>query len=658
MATNSNPDTTSTTVVLIPLDRLKPSPHNARRTPHPESAIEALAASIHHKGLLQNLIVQPELDEDGKETGHYFVTAGEGRRQAQLLRVKRRQIRKSEPIPCLVNTSERPFELSLDENVTRTPMNAADQFEAFRQLAEEHGLGAEEIGSRFGVSAQVVRQRMRLGAVSPVLMQGYRDGDVTLEQLMAFAISEDHARQEHVWDVIQQGWNQHPSHIRRLMMERHVQPGDPRAIFAGDAYVAAGGEMVRDLFTEEDGGYFADVELLDHLVRERLTELAPAVQAEGWKWVDVRVEFPYDHGLRRVYPRQVELPARERKRFAALRAEFEELDERYDAGEELTDEEEKRFAELEEELQLLIEQQHVYDPDVIARGGVFVSLDRDGTARIERGFIRPEDEAGNKDARVDSDEESAPVPFIDSSERGPATGTNTGGTSRSGRLSDALVRDLTAHRTQALRLVVGNQPDVALLAITHALAAQVFFDTAHYSCLEVRATCTPLGRDAAGIEGSPPARSVAERHEAWAAQMPDEADGLWAFIVGLDTDRRMSLLAHCVAATVYAVQQRGERRAGAREAADNLGEATQLNMAEHWEPTAAGYFNRVNKTAILEAVREGASDEEAKILAPMKKHAMAEAAERKLSGRAWVPELLRLASSSDDTDCESPAAAA
>ncbi|WP_204317391.1 ParB N-terminal domain-containing protein, partial [Serratia marcescens] len=43
---------------------------------------EALAASIQHKGLIQNLVVEPETKEDGTPTGYYLVTAGEGRRLA------------------------------------------------------------------------------------------------------------------------------------------------------------------------------------------------------------------------------------------------------------------------------------------------------------------------------------------------------------------------------------------------------------------------------------------------------------------------------------------------------------------------------------------------------------------------------------------------
>lgn len=136
--------------IHVPLNMLKKSPKNARKVPHGEAAIEALAASIQHKGTIQNLVVEPE-KKGADFTGYYLVAAGEGRRLAQLLRVKRKQIKKTELIRCWLDTDNDPAEVSLDENVTRTKMHRADQFGRFHELAEAKGWGAEEIGARFGM---------------------------------------------------------------------------------------------------------------------------------------------------------------------------------------------------------------------------------------------------------------------------------------------------------------------------------------------------------------------------------------------------------------------------------------------------------------------------------------------------------------------------
>jgi ParB family chromosome partitioning protein len=269
MTTNAKAETVieSGTEIFVPLNKLKKSPRNARKTPHSEATIEALAASITAKGMLQNLVVEPERDADGEATGSYFVTVGEGRRLAQLLRVKRKQIKKTEPIRCIFDTANDPHEISLDENVTRENMHPADQFEAFKQLADERGFGAEEIAARFGVTPQVVRQRLQLGAISPKLMQIYRVGDLAIDQLMAFAITEDHLRQEEVYERL--SYSRDASTIRRMLTETHVAATDRRAIFIGaQAYSEAGGTILRDLFTEDRGGYFEDVALLDSVERQ------------------------------------------------------------------------------------------------------------------------------------------------------------------------------------------------------------------------------------------------------------------------------------------------------------------------------------------------------------------------------------------------------
>lgn len=117
------------------------------------------------------------------------VTAGEGRRLAMLLRAKRKQIKKSEPVRCWLDTANDPSEIGLDENVTRT-MHPADQFERFRELADGKGWCAEEIRARFGVSGNVVKQRLRLGACLPSCCRSIGRTGLRLDQLMAFAITD------------------------------------------------------------------------------------------------------------------------------------------------------------------------------------------------------------------------------------------------------------------------------------------------------------------------------------------------------------------------------------------------------------------------------------------------------------------------------------
>jgi ParB family transcriptional regulator, chromosome partitioning protein len=319
--------------------------------------------------MLQNLVVEPELDVDGQTTGSYFVTIGEGRRLAQLLRVKRKEIKKTTGIRCVLDTENNPQEISLDENVTRAAMHPADQFEAFRELAENRGWGAEEIAARFGVTAHVVRQRLRLGAVSPKLMRVYRDGGLTLDQLMAFSITEDHTRQEQVYDNLSN--NREPWIIRRDLTKANVAATDRRAIFVGpEVYTEAGGVIIRDLFTEDRGGFYEDPALLDRLVVAKLQGIAENIRAvEGWKWAAIHIDFPHAHGMRRAYPHPVELSEEDEAAFAAVQAEFDALTAQYESADELPDDVDQRFGELEAEIARIDTLRHAYDADEITRGG-------------------------------------------------------------------------------------------------------------------------------------------------------------------------------------------------------------------------------------------------------------------------------------------------
>lgn len=630
--------------IFVPLNKLKKSPRNARKVPHGEAAIEALAASIQHKGLIQNLVIEPEVKADGAPTGLYFVTAGEGRRLAQLLRVKRKQIRKTEPVRCWLDTSNDPSEISLDENITRTNMHPADQFERFHELSTNRGWGAEEIGARFGVSPEVVKRRLRLGAISPKLMDIYRQDGLTLDQLAAFAITDDHARQEQVFENL--SYNKEPWIIRRDLTASHVPADDRRALFIGaEAYTEAGGHIIRDLFTDDDGGYFEDAGLLDLLVTEKLREMATGVLAEGWKWTEASNDFPHDHGMRRYYPQGVALSDADKDRLDDATAEYDSLMQGYDAYEDMPEDVVAKVKALDAEIDAIEQKQYAYDPEVIARGGVFVCLGSNGAARIERGFVKAEDEPQPEPESELAAEDEAEN--IEADEDQDDTEDSEDEEADSGKpLSDALVRDLTAHRTLGLRLALGEQPDIAMIALTHALVSDLFYHGQARSCLELRVTSEPLGSHAEGIGDTAAAEALDARHDAWGAQLPADADDLWTFITTMDSQSRNELLAHCVSLTINAVKLPWERSMNRIAAAGVLAQAVDLDMTRHWTPTVRSYFGRVTKAQIGMVVREAVSQDAAERIAPMKKVDMAEEAEQLVGGTRWLPALLRTAANS------------
>ncbi|WP_292029862.1 ParB/RepB/Spo0J family partition protein [Brevundimonas sp. UBA2416] len=645
--------------IVVPLNRLKASPRNARKVRHSDAGIEALAASIKAKGVLQPPVVEVERDGEGVPTGAYLVTIGEGRRQALRLLSKRKAIKRTHPVRVIVDADNDAHEISLDENITREAMHPADQFEAFRRLAEEKGYGPEEIGARFGVSAHVVRQRLRLGAAAPELMAAYREGALALDQLTAFCVSEDRERQRQVLEQI--GPHTPAYAIRRAMTEAKVRVDDRRARFVGvETYEAAGGSVLRDLFTEDGGGWLEDPVLLDRLVGDKLAGLADeARQREGWKWAEVIIDYPDLSGFGRVYPVAVERSEADAAAIAALSAEYDRLVSETDAAEMLPPEVDARLEEIDAALQAF-GPEYDYTADAKGRAGVMVLLGHDGLARFERGLVRAEDIAKEPPPWAEegrAEEGASDAAGADGA--GAAAGEGAGDADALGAdagarlapLSDRLVMDLTAHRTMGLRDAVQADPAAALSVVVHAMALEVFYPGyGLWTPLQLRLTVSGLERLAPDVWNRPAGRRVGDRREAWGARLPERPEALWPVVAALAPSEQLDLMACCAGLGVHAVRDPHDRRPGVLAQAETLATAVGLDMTGTWSATAASYFLRVPKARVLEAVTEAVGAEEAARIAGLKKADMAEAAEGLVEGRGWLPPLLRTAPPAEEGD--------
>jgi ParB family chromosome partitioning protein len=636
----------------IPFEKLVLSQSNVRRIKAGVS-IEELAEDIARRTLLQSLTVRPVVDEAGVETGMFEVPAGGRRYRALELLVKQKRLAKDAPVPCVVRTEGLAEEDSLAENVQRAPLHPLDQFRAFQAMREK-GRSEEEIAAAFFVSVGVVRQRLRLAAVSPRLLEVYAQDGLTLDQLMAFTVNPDPARQEQVFERLAQSYDKAPYVIRRLLTEGAVRASDKRAQFVGlDAYLEAGGAILNDLFQNDEGGWLQDVALLERLVAEKLEREAEAIRGEGWHWVEVAIDFPYGHtfGLRQVFGEQPELTDEEQAARDALQAEFEQLEEAHADLDELPEHVDQRLAELETAIEAIDARPEVYEDSDKAIAGVFVSLDGSGRLRVQRGFVRPEDEP-RAEAEPDepSPESASGPPEPDGSAESPAeTGTGHGLASDEAEedegvrpLSDRLMAELTAHRTIALRQALGERPDIAMLAVLHALVLKLFYRCAFDTCLEIDAKSVAFGAQAPGLADAACAKALEARHEAWAGQLPKEPGELWEALVGFDADSREALLAHCVGLTVNAVIEPYNRRPKAIGHADRLAEAVGLDMAAAgWAPTVENFLGRVTKARILGAVRDACGARQAEVIEHLKKDEMAARAQELLAGSGWLPEPLR-----------------
>jgi ParB family chromosome partitioning protein len=660
----------------IPFDKLILSQSNVRRVKHGVT-IEHLANDIERRGLLTGLNVRPQLDADGNETGLFEIPAGGRRYSALASLVKRKRFAKDGLVPCVVKAANDPVlaeEDSLAENSEREPLHPLDEFRGMK-LLHDKGEQEEAIAAHFRVTPAVVRQRLKLASVSPRLHEVYAAGDMTLDQLMAFTVSDDHKRQEELWDQLVHSSNKTPYFIKSKLLEDKVEVSDKRVRFIGiDAYLAAGGAVpIRDLFEPDDGGWLSDPALIDRLVTGKLEAESRTLLGEGWKWVEALVDLPYgyDEDCRAIVGTQEPPTEEQEARIATLRAEADALENEWSGRGDLPPEVEARVNAIDVELGVLTRGRFVYDPADVAISGVFVGVEDDGALYIDRGFVLPEDEPEEEpaeDETDDSTEETPESPVIDDAEAVEAEQQGvvvTTGIAEPAAaigddedeeiikpLPDALVRELTAARTLALQDAFAQSPSVAFAAVLHAMVLSAFYWMRTETCLALSLNKVSLAFQAPDLRRSPSAASIQERHARWKERLPQSDKDVWDALQRLDGNEQAALFAHCAAYAVDAqwepVAKHGGGRVSAHDVARRLehshilARAVGLDMVgAGWRPTYESYLNRVTKPRILEAVAEGTDPQKAGLIDHLKKGDMAREAERLLADSGWLPEPLR-----------------
>jgi ParB family chromosome partitioning protein len=621
---------------MIPVSRLVQAPENVRKT-NTGAGIEELKASILAEGLLQNLIAYPT------EKEKFAVVGGERRRKALAALIKEKKLGKAHAVPCLVRDREEAIALSLAENVQREGMHPADQFEAFSALVAQ-GKAIEDVAARYGVTPAVVTRRLKLAAVAPAVMAAFRADSLSLEAVMGFTVSDDHAEQERVLaHFLEQGRRIDRQAVIRMLTHEQVSTDDPRFRYVSeDAYVEAGGIITRDLFSADGIGFATDSALLDKLTIEKLAAEVPALLAVGWKWIEPAAEHSFEmtRGFARIHATYQPLPAEDQARLAAAHERLDEIIEETD-GEPEEGPLAEEYASLSAEIERIEDRQMQFHPEEMALAGGWVTLDEDGAVSPVLGYVRPEDlpaldalrQAEDSPREASGDEEgiegaddegvTSPLPAPD----------------QTASLSDALLTDLHAARTIALRLELAQRPDIALRLVAHSLATQVITRETTAARVSVHETYIP----AISKTHCPDDEPLKARIGHWKLRLPDRAGQLWPAILGLREEDVLDLITVCTAVSIDATHNKpadfSTRQRMAH--ADQLAETLRLDMAQHWTPTAEGFFGRVSKATILDAVTEAAGPSAASRLAGLKKPAMAAEAETVIAGTGWLPNPLR-----------------
>jgi ParB family chromosome partitioning protein len=638
-----------TTLIRIPVKNLVISPLNVRKKQG--TGIEELAALIASQGLIHNLVVTAQ-QKKGRKSGKYEVIAG-GRRLAALnLLITNGRLPKDHEVDCRVVEHKEALEISLSENSGREHMHPADLVMAYRNLIDA-GFALDEIAPRFGVSPLTIRRYLKLTKVSPKIFALYAEDRMSFEQIAALALTDDHELQERLWHNTPE-YQRNGATFRRLITETEINiRTSPLARFVGvEEYEAAGGVIRRDLFGEEDDGYMQDAELLESLALEKLNQAVEPLTKKGYAWVQVRTTFDYSDRAEFSQVRTVrrEPTAEEQARMDALEAELEAIEAGYDAydeergktGELYKAVEKKKKAErIQYELTKLTESLEEVYPDDLAIVGAIATIDHEGKLRIERGLIRKEDV---KKRPKESKESKEPGEL---KEQEPAGIEGAGENTLKSVHSEKLTRMLTAHRTAAMQAAMMNRPEVALGALVHRMALQLFANGSasnHILQISIEEACLKL--DAEDIEQSKAAIALAEKRQYWQKRIDAAGQGgktLFEWLLEQSQQDLLDLLAFCTAVSVNTVS---ERESTPSKNVTALMRALNLDMSDWWEASAKSYLSHLSKDRILTIMAEAVSPQHAQSMNGLKKSDLVRQAEQALLSLGWLPDNFKVKAAS------------
>ncbi|WP_437186540.1 ParB N-terminal domain-containing protein [Planctomicrobium sp. SH668] len=565
---------------VIAASKLEKSPLNARRT-MVKGGTEELKASILSHGLMQNLVVTDASD------GLFHVIAGGRRLEAIHSLQAEGKLPQDFAVPCQVVTDESALEMSLAENVVRLAMHPADQFEAFAELINK-GHTAAEVATRFGIEESLVHKRMKLARIAPELFEEYRNDEMTLECLMAFAVTDDHDRQLKVYQFLQDWQKEDPGAIRDALTEKMIEASSKLARFVGlEAYTAAGGSTHADLFGEDI--YLEQPDLLHALAEQKLDAIRQELEAEGWGWIEINPERDYSliSSCKRLRPQLVNAPSELLDLKARLDAELEEIeqmleetesDESFDRQQELQD----QLDEVEEKLAAFIG----FDSDQKRLAGCFVSIGQDGTPFFDKGLVKPEHRK-ELTRFMGEDDDTRPEKV---KPKPP--------------LSASLCCDLAAARLEAAQVELAKHPAVTFDLLVFQVASLMLGDSDSVDeGADVRFQIPRQDRsddeeptiagdafasiaNALPVEWLQPTSEVA-RFEAFRS-LPDAA--------------KHELLAYCMARTLKPkLASTAEEDVTAYDVALSL---TSGNVADYWRPTSENFLGRITREQLLAVGRE------------------------------------------------------
>ena len=601
----------NTTKITVPLNRLRVSKDNVRYTPADDMSDAELKASLASVGLLQNLIVRAD-DEEG-----YYKVDG-GRRRTTLLQELATEGVYSEDIPidCLLVEGDDALavELSLMENLMRADMHPADQVEAFAKLVHE-GSTAAEIAARFGIAERVVEQRLRLGNVSPMLLEAYREGDTNLDTLQAFALTTDQNLQEEIWNNLHEARGYVGDYmVREILLEEHIRGSTRIAEFVGvEEYEEAGGRVTRDLFAAADnyGVWLEEPELVYRLADLKLAAIAEQLK-DDWKWVEVMHEFGYteESKFNKVFPVNGEFTPDEKASMKELTSRLEQIHE-----DGVSDETREEFNSVHQQIRVLNDlkaSRNTYTEESREIAGCVVTISYNGKAKIVEGLVRPQD------MPKASSKASKDVAWRDPEKKVKA---ETG-------YSNKLMDEMRAERTKVVRSHLSGAFKEAFDLLLFQMCREIFCVERYFS----HALDVELFR-IGSRHGAVSDIDIEKLDIDWVKETDDAA--AFEKMRKLSKRKKEALFAVCIATTFKG--QLTVDTGAAPEVELVVGDLS-IDFASDYRPTVENFWGRISKGRILEIAEETLGVEWADAHSKDKKGELAQAMEDAFAEGDEVPE--------------------
>ncbi len=626
----------------VKLGRLRLSELNVRKSGDLE--IEPLAADIAARGVLQNLLVTPV----ARSKGAFEVFDGGRRLRALQLLAERGEIDAEAydvPVKALRGDRATLSETSLAANFHQLKMTPAEECRAFQFFLGKDG-DIDAVAKRFGITRRFVEGRLRLASLAAPIFDALAVGEITLDMAKAYASTESEEKQLQIWSTYGQHGYVTPDTVRRAIANDTIRATDPVALLVGvDAYVAAGGKVSRDLFSDT-GDRWVDPEIAERLCAERMETEAARVGSElGLAWVRPVASTQIYGASRDVH--RVALPqpplteeqevrlAQIDERLSAIELEMEDED----LGEEASAAIEAEAGALDDERTAIDDRPRILPDELRGQVGTFLTLSRSGEMVLDGDFY--------SETPIRQGE---PAPTGDG--QGPAAPeTPDHEPSATGRFSAKLADSLTMQRRDVLAAALLGHPALALDFAIFVLADAGRRHAQHGTTLRAGRPQDPL---LASDQPETRARSYldAARDELdtdW-CEIDGEVDRFEAFRA-LDDDAKAGWLAHIVASSLEAKAQYS-RGTPLNPLQARLAAIMEIDVAAWWRPTAANFFDKVTKGAMIAILGEVAPELATRQITS-KKPDIAAACEKLFAGEAivetsakeralaWVPDAMR-----------------